>query len=281
MWSFWVNLVALRLAIFAVQSYFYPEIDHDYTAYAVEFLVFAVFAHGVVLIWQIVGVLRSGERFISSGGSFVNVWGSYLGLLIAFWISLSFAFEVWQWTLPYPGKKQQARSDQFIFSVDKTGATARISGDIGFGITRKFKAFLQQHQGIKTIILDSSGGNVYEARGISKLIKDRGIATRVENICHSSCTTIFIGGKTRSLAKSASLGFHQYRMAVEYQVGLSNIELEYKRDRSLFLSAGVKRWFVDKMFAYQPHEMWYPNIKVLRRAGVITTQKHNKVKLKL
>ncbi len=276
MWSFWVNLVGLRLAVFAIQSAFYPDIGHDYTAYAIEFLLFAAFAHGVVLVWQIVGVLRAGERFISSGGSFVNVWGSYLGLLIAFWISLSFAFEIWQWTLPYPGKNQQARRvDQFEFAIDKTGTIAHISGDIGFGITRKFRAFLKKHPDIKMVVLNSSGGNVYEARGIAKLIRDREIATRVEKLCYSSCTTIFIGGKTRSLAKSATLGFHQYRMAVEYQVGLVDIEREYIQDRALFLSAGVKSSFVDKMFAYKPDEMWFPNIEELRRAGVVTTAKYN------
>ncbi len=274
LWSFWVNLVGLRVVIFLIQKQFFPGAGHDYSVYGDELLILTVLLHGVLLVWQVGGVLRAGERFILSGGSIVNVWGSYLGVLIAFWMSLSYGFDMWQWTLPYPGKNWQVEaSDGYEIRIDKSGKVAFISGDVEPGITARFKLFLAQHSKVKTVVLHSDGGNIYEARGVSKLIRDQGLSTRVDGICQSACTTIFIGGKVRSLAKSAKLGFHQYRMNAKYQVGFSNIELEQTRDRSLFLSAGVKSGFVDKMFAFDANEMWFPNREQLRRAGVITMMK--------
>ena len=138
-WSFWVNLVALRFFIFVAQRQLDPGAGHDYTQNAFEFLSLAVFAHVGLLIWQIGGVLRAGEKFISKGGSIVEVWGSYLGVLIAFWVSLSYAFDAWQWTLPYPGKNWQvAEPDRFKITIDRTGQVANISGEIGLGLTKKF-----------------------------------------------------------------------------------------------------------------------------------------------
>ena len=137
---------------------------------------------------------------------------------------------------------------------------------------------MDQHKQVQTVVLNSRGGNVYEARGVSKLIRQKGFSTRVDKICHSSCTTIFIGGKTRALSSEAQLGFHKYRLEAKYQVGFADVELEHKRDRSLFLNAGVRPAFVDKMFAYDASEMWFPKLENLRHSGVVTTAKHNNLK---
>jgi hypothetical protein len=64
---------------------------------------------------------------------------------------------------------------------------------------------------IKLVSLNSPGGSVDDAIAMSKLIREKNIATKVAEkaLCASSCPIVFAGGVTRSAEKDAVVGVHQ------------------------------------------------------------------------
>jgi hypothetical protein len=274
-WSFWVNLVFLRAVVVFAQEWLRPAKGGDYSAQTPLVLGLAFLFHGVVFVWQVVGVLRAGEAHIRDRGAMAIAWGAQLGAVIAFWLTASYAFESWQMTLPVPGednfleRMDREHASKYLIEVSVDGRTLTISGTIELGITRNLARWLEQYPETRTIALNSHGGNIYEARGLSKLVRNRQLDTLVEEQCISACTTVFIGGKHRSLKRNARLGFHQYRIDADYHVLIADPAAEQERDRELYAASNVEPWFLAKMFERGAADMWFPAIEELVGAGVV------------
>ena len=123
------------------------------------------------------------------------------------------------------------------------------------------------------MVLESEGGNIYEARGLAKLIREAKLSTHVETFCSSACTITFIGGIERTLANGAGLGFHQYRVDADYMVAFTDPLAEQAKDRALFAEAGVSEAFLERMFREDADGMWFPSVAELLAANVITQGK--------
>jgi len=274
-WSFWVNLVGLRAVIFVLQDMVQPGPYQDYHEWAPVVLLAAVFLHGVVFVWQAVGVIRAGEAHMVDHGAISLHWGAQLGAIIAFWLTASYALNAWQMTNDVPAyenfaeKMDRERASKYRMTAQPGGALL-IEGTLELGITRRLAAALANDTGIREVILSSKGGNIYEARGLARLFRDNGISTGVVDECSSACTTAFIGGVTRRLKSGARLGFHQYRIEAAYDVLGADPKGEEAKDKSLFLQAGVNPGFVSRMHSAAPGSMWYPDAGELSVAGVIT-----------
>ena len=89
-WSFWINLVALKLIILLGQIQFNPAEGMDHSAKRPLVIGLAILFHGLVFIWQVVGVLRASEAHVRLRGSMANAWGAQLGVLIAFWLTATY-----------------------------------------------------------------------------------------------------------------------------------------------------------------------------------------------
>ena len=114
------------------------------------------------------------------------------------------------------------------------------------------------------IELNSKGGNIFEARGIAKLIQQNNVNTHVSAECLSSCTTIFIAGVKRTLSDNAKLGFHQYRINSNKLFAPNvDIDKELKRDIVAFKKQGIDQDFLDKAFSVSHDDMWYPDHREL------------------
>jgi len=274
-WSLAVNLVALRTAIFVLQDMARPAKYQDYHDFAPAVLVAALLLHGVVFVWQAVGVFRAGETHIRQHGAIALHWGAQLGVIIAFWLTASYALNAWQMTLDVPDyenfaeKMDRERAGRYRISREPGGALL-IDGTLELGVTKRLAALLAEDPGVREIVLSSAGGNIYEARGLARLFRDRGLTTIVAEECSSACTTAFIGGRTRNLRPGGKLGFHQYRIEADYDVLGTNPKEEESRDKTLYLAAGVKEDFVARMHSAAPGSMWYPDAEELLDAGVIT-----------
>ncbi|MCO6187477.1 hypothetical protein [Rhizobium sp. L1K21] len=275
LWSFAVNLVALRAVIFLVQGAFRPDEYEDYFEQSLLVLALAVFFHGIVFIWQAVGVFRAGENYIRDRGAIAVHWGAQLGVLVAFWLTASYALNAWQMTvdvpdyIDYEAKWRSEREARYALTRED-GDTLKLAGTLELGITKRLTALFQEKSAPYRIILSSKGGNIYEARGLEKLFRERGIDTIIEDECSSACTTAFIGGKKRWLKPGGRLGFHQYRVEADYAVLGSDPKAEQKRDEALFLNAGVKPDFAARMHSAAANSMWYPSSGELLSAGVVT-----------
>ena len=274
-WSFWVNLVALRAVIFIAQEYLKPHEGSDYSALPATVLVLAVLFHGAVFVWQVVGVLQAGEVHFRERGSMAHVWGAQIGCLAAFWLTASYALETWQMTIHRPPERDilaemdRDHASRYTMELSQDGSTILLGGSIELGVTRRLGELIAANPGVRRLVIESDGGNIYEARGIARLLRENSFESRVEASCTSACTTAYIGGSRRSLSSRASLGFHQYRVDAGYAIVITDPQKEMERDREVFRKAGVAEWFIDRMFSAEATGMWFPEPGELLESGVV------------
>lgn len=277
-WSFWVNLVALRILVFTLQTIVTSGTWSGYVP-SREYVVFAVIAfHGLLLLWQIVGVVRAAEVHFAVQGNMALVWGAQLACVLLFLLSSIYSLEAYQMIVVIPTEQdplvlmEKKRASQYSLSLDSTQFQLSIDGSIELGITKAVRQLLNNHPSIEQIYLNSVGGNIYEARGLAKLFKTHKLDTHNKHICASACTVAFVGGLNRSIGLDAKFGFHQYRVAAEYSIIVTDVDKEQDRDAALFLEAGVSKAFVRVMYDQGAQAMWWPSVQELLQAGYIHEQ---------
>lgn len=275
--SFWVNLVAVQIVLFIGLSRLDAPQGVGYLRHGVTAAILGSAGIAAVFIWQAVGTIRAGEAHIRAMGSMPAVWGTQLGLIIAFWLSLTEIHGVAliaQTPAPteiHASLQARARAERYSFTTSDDGHDIRFAGSIEHGSTAALLAYIETAPAARRILLESPGGNIYEARGLARLVRDRGLGTRVIGTCSSACTTVFLAGATRDLGPAARLGFHSYRIDAGYPVPFADPQTEQARDAAVFADAGVKRWFLDRIAAQPASGLWYPSFAELERAGVVTT----------
>ncbi|MCB1357314.1 MAG: hypothetical protein KDK53_12705 [Maritimibacter sp.] len=275
-WSFWVNMVLVRIAVFALHDRLLdgpgaPAVDRPGLV-----LAFALVFHGGLFVWQAVGVIRAAEAHARSSGAMAPVWGAEIATGLAFLWVLTYGLDAWQASLDRPDhlaiqrETERARAARYSLTPSDDGQSLVLAGSFELGVTDRLAAALAAHPGVAQIVLDSRGGNIYAARGVARLIHDRGLDTLVRGDCSSACTLAFIGGVGRRLAPGGRLGFHQYRSDVGYALLHADPGREQASDRARFEAAGVAPWFLDRMFSAPAADMWYPDRDALIAAGVVT-----------
>lgn len=277
-WSFWINLVLIRVLVLLLQDWLRPGKGQDFHDMQDLVLLLALLFHGVLFVWQAVGVIRAAEFYGRTTGYMAPVWGTQMALVLAvFWV-MTYAFDAWHMTRPAPDnlRRQYAveaeaeRAEKYSIEPTPDGQSLTLTGSLELGITNHLKHQLDAYPDVKQIILASTGGNIYQARGLSNTIRQNGLNTLVVSECSSACTTVFIGGTKRQLSSEGRLGFHQYRIEADYAVLNADPLREQDRDRAIFLQAGVAAWFLDMMFDSRPSDMWYPDLPELMEAHVVT-----------
>lgn len=274
-WSFWINLVLLRLIVFGLQGG-WTGVDGERRGMPRAFVVFAVLlVHGALFVWQAVGVIRASDVYAEHSGSRATAMGAQLGIVGLLLLTLSYALAGYQTTLaPLPAEtfaERMARERAATYTLDVVdeGRELRLSGLVALGATARLRAELDARPGINRVVLDSVGGNVYEARGLARLFRERGLVTRVERVCASACAVAFIGGERREIGRHARFGLHGYRLDAAHAIIATDPESEQARDRALYANAGVEIDFVDRMFDAPSDAMWWPAPEELLRAGVV------------
>ena len=274
--SFWINFAVLRAVIYAALA----------GLALIEFIPLAVFvaligADIALFAWQAVGVVRSGEAHIAAYGSMAPVWGSYLAMV---WALFFFAIQwlgLYQHTVfhppeePFTTKMERQHASTYELTLSDDGATLTLTGDVAPGSTKILRRLLTEKEEVRALILDSPGGNIYEARGIARLVLEHGLTTHIDGECSSACTVIFVSGKARTMGETAKLGFHQYRLDTSgYEHGAFipgvNVAAEQERDRSYFERQAITPEFLKQIFQTPHSGIWYPERDELRAAGVLT-----------
>ncbi len=273
--SFWVNVVALRLALYLAQEWLSPEKGQDWSERSLAFIAWAVFAHVLVFIWQAVGLIRSAENHFKLTGSQASSWGAQLALVPLLFLNASYLLQAWQQSRPtiieedISNMMERQREQNYTLKIVPGMRAIELTGLIELGISRKIAGMFEQGFPARLLILESQGGNIYEARALAKLLSERGMNTHVPATCSSACTAAFIGGTKRTMASGARLGFHQY--AIEGKVAIINVDPreEQEKDKILFLRQGVEQEFVDRMFDQPSSSMWFPDPGELVEANVV------------
>lgn len=93
-----------------------------------------------------------------------------------------------------------------------SGGILLAEGSIDPGAADRFAREIEARgEYVRTVLLNSPGGAVDDALTMSKLIREKGLDTKVASraLCASSCPIVFAGGVARSAEKDAVIGVHQ------------------------------------------------------------------------
>ena len=153
------------------------------------------------------------------------------------------------------------------------------------------ESLLDANPQVTTLEITSSGGNLYAAINMLRVVDTFGLDTRVTEYCESACPFVFMAGANRTMAEGARLGFHlSYREPEElraYYVAhkaeedwtnafefASYMFEEGQRHANdiipLMYAAGLSAEFIHKANSSGSYEMWHPSREELMAGGVIT-----------
>jgi hypothetical protein len=238
---------------------------------AAGFYILGVYLFAVVVtLWQLVGIWRSADNHPKRGGS--RGWAGAAKLAVALGV-VRFVFQIATQGVPV-----LAEAGRLIAGVDHIppyqlrvlngGTELELAGGMPFGTTDAVKAALDGAPRVRVIHLNSSGGRINEAYKLSRLIRDRNLATYTATQCASACAIAFISGKRRYLAETARLGFHGARVGT-----LRTSEVKGMDDdlRETMRSYGVSNAFIDRALGTSPDDIWYPTTQELIDAHVVDT----------
>lgn len=239
----------------------------DATAYSsivAALIVFTVIA--VIAVWQLVGTWRATSKNKAPQRSFVSRW---LGRTVAL---ASFAFAAVAFaTMPGVVANYYAEATDadwigqkgHILEIEDDNLT--ISGYMSWGLYDEFVEALNNNPEIKTVILNSPGGHYAVGLRMGRLIRAHGLDTLTTEMCGSACTYAFLGGERRMLQKGAQLGFHA--MAGNTQAVLERMQ---RHATETLKAADVPDAFIERVFETPSEDVWYPTLRELREANVIT-----------
>lgn len=270
--SYWLNgfltnliLMGLGLAFFALE-----RTGRSLRIIAIGFLVYLLLFL-VARAWTMVGVWRSAGRHAARGGT--PGWGTIARVMVVLGIFGTLA--------QLPSLGLQAKEYGLIaigrdplgpaatLSIDHSGKTLELKGVLSAGIADRFDELVGASPGLRTVVLDSDGGRIFEALRMASLIRARGLDTRVERNCASACTFLLLAGKDRSAHRFAQIGFHQPDFPGVSQAQRNALVAE---NRSDYVNAGIEPAFLDRALSTPPQEMWYPTHAELVDAGVLSAE---------
>ena len=153
-------------------------------------------------------------------------------------------------------KKPQAT--RFSISFSSKLNLLYLKGPLEIGVMAALEKLLSEHSAVTGIVLDSEGGNIYQARGLAKVIQKHLLDTYANDYCYSACTIAYVAGKTRFLGPEAKLGFHRYRVGSMLAESLLDIEKEQKKDMAFYEQQISDREFTKNIFNRQPPDIWIP-----------------------
>ncbi|MCH8104302.1 MAG: hypothetical protein IIC58_02180 [Proteobacteria bacterium] len=269
--AFWVNLVLLFFALGFLERFIFPPYIEDEIAVTASVFIYAVVVKLIIYPWQVVGVLRTCDLRIKSNTGRSWATAAQTALVLSLAVTLLATIETWQSLQVFKRDMllKEVSSPEPLYSLDliEQETLIHLRGPFQIGITNRVADMIERYPEITGIILDSEGGQIYEGRGLARLIRDNNLQTFSLDQCLSSCTTAFVAGTTRTLGINARLGFHQYKT---YSLIPSiDVVAEQAKDMAIFVEQGVSPEFLEKIFIHPPKSMWWPEIDELINAGVV------------
>lgn len=111
-------------------------------------------------------------------------------------------------------------------------------GELVAGTYKELRKALD-HVTSKTIVLDSPGGLVSEARQMAELIRERQLNTHALSQCNSACITVMSAGVMRTADDNATFGLHQPAWDKAETLTREDIASYWTSSRSMYIAHGV------------------------------------------
>ncbi len=134
------------------------------TSPALVLIGFCILANVLLLVWQVVGAIRAGDRHLRTTGDMISVWGSYFAIIAVVvlasiqTVNAITALSPW---LPPRFAETPALPD---LPISADGETITLSGNIDFDLNTAFVDALATHPAIRRVALSSDGGYIFAAR---------------------------------------------------------------------------------------------------------------------
>lgn len=274
--SFWINLVALRIAILFFERYTHPPLaDKSTTAITLTIIYFTVFQL-IVYPWQILGLIRACDRYLAERGSYTFMLLAQFGMVLSLLVTLVYVLGAFQSLFANPEaliinqlKPRPPLLDQYTLTLTDEGTRILLQGDFRIGVTKEMASLLEQNPGVRGIVFSSNGGRVTEGRGVARLIKKNDLDTYVLKVCKSACATAFIAGARRYLGPRGKLGFHQFYMDSKLKTPYIDPQAEQMIDLTFYKQQNIDAAFLQKVFKTAPAGIWFPSAEELLAAGVV------------
>ena len=274
--SLWVNTVGLLIVISYAELFVLSKFLAHPTWLIGATLLSLFFTRLLIFPWQLIGLVRAIERDFIEHKNILKTRALQALAVSSVLFTLVYSLEVLQGAMFYKQQLEKyTRPDvavSYQLDLDKAQQQLSIEGGLEIGITSAVRSLLQDNPQIKSVVLQSHGGQIYEGRGLSKLFTEYGLDTYVYGECSSACTTAFIGGHQRHLGAGGKLGFHQYWVDTTKHsrlVPFYDLRVEHERDLALFRDQGIQKAFLNKMFAQPANQIWFPDHATLLDAQII------------
>ena len=274
--SFWVNTLGLYFIVSYAEWAILSALASPKVDLIKLTLISLLLTRLIIFPWQLIGLFRAIEHDFYEHKNILKTRGmqglALLLVLFTLTYSLSLIQSAYFYKQQFTLFAQPALKTTYQLKVKLQQKQLTIEGDFDIGITHATEKILSKYPEIEHLVLNSKGGQIYEGRGLFKLITKYRLNTFVYEECSSACVTAFVGGLERNLGKQGKLGFHQYKFDAS-KTGLLipffNIKAEQQKDSKLFVSQGVKPTFVNKIFDQSSYEIWFPDHSELLDSNLI------------
>lgn len=220
-------------------------------------------------VWALVGTWRSANQHAARGGSPGWATAARIGIalgtiMIASHLSNTILPQLKEFALIASGNDPMGDID---VKVATNGQSVILHGMFREGSAETVERILDAAPGATSLVLNSPGGRLFEAKKIATIVRARSLNTYVEGQCVSACTYIFLAGRDRAATPNAQIGFHQPSfpgLDADTQWALTRDMLDVYR------KAGLAESFVERIGRTLSEDMWYPTRDELIAANVIT-----------
>ena len=271
--SFWFNFLLVIIVYHYGENLIRFFFNYSPHSFILSTIVYLIISRLIIYPWQVIGLLRACERHLLIYGNVIKVRAVQGIVILSLLGTFVHILDSAQSLIIFKKNVDKAAVSQadptFTLSIVNEGRFILLKGEIDFGVTKAITQILSANPDIDGIILDSSGGIVYEGRGLFMLIKKYGLDTYCFKNCSSACTIAFIGGTRRFLGLKARLGFHQYRLDSDKINPVVDIEDEQKKDLAIYKNQMINDTFLNKIFEKSQNEIWFPTHDELLTAGVV------------
>ncbi len=155
----------------------------------------------------------------------------------------------------------------FSLQLKDGGRVIEFKGGVNDGAARALDKAIADAPKVSTIVLNSPGGWIKEGERMAQVIRRYQIHTHVDEECFSSCTLVFLAGQDRTMGSRAALGFHRGRAIGESR---QHDAPTSKEEAAVYLRAGLKSDFVQRILATPHSDIWVPTRRELLQAMVLT-----------
>lgn len=272
--AFWINFLGLLILAEAIHAALGTMFGSNPEGYFWVTVVHFVLFRTLLFPWQAVGLMRSSERALPQLHN--PIWaraaqGAILvGVVVVFVDALGVfhAYYHAQMRQEMAAKASTPAPPAYRLEVIRNSRQIHLVGTIDLGITDALRTLLDNNPKVHSVILESPGGHIFEARGIAKIIVEEGLDTIVFGECSSSCATAFISGARRLMGPEAKIGFHRYRLDASFAGPNAQPDREFEKDLMYYRQRGVRTGLLAEAAETSWKDMWYPGHAVLLEAGV-------------